>query len=229
MNLLLMLLPLVLLQAETKPVMQSHRIQGDVSLTADPNQPAWKNVKGVVTSIDPFGKPLPNARTEIRSVWSDRYLYFFFVSQYERLYLQKPATPHKETWGLWEYDVVEVFIGWDAERIHLYKEFEVSPQGEWVDLDVDNNKPPKQTVNWLWNSGFEFKTRIDEKNKVWFCEMRIPWKSIDPRTPAAGNELRLNLYRIEGGPPDRRYIVWSPIHNPSFHTPKGFGTLRLSK
>jgi hypothetical protein len=228
MNLLWSLLPVLAAQAADKPVMLSARQAADFTLTADPNQPAWKNVKGVVTSIDPFGKPIPNARTEIRSLWTDRYLYFFFISQFERMYLKKPPTPDKETWGIWDYDVVEVFIGHDAQRIHLYKEFEVSPQGEWVDLDVDKTRQP-QMVDWTWNSGFEFKTRVDEKGKVWFCEMRIPWKSIDPRKPAAGNELRLNLYRIEGGPPNRRFIVWSPIYNPSYHTPEGFGTLRLTE
>ena len=228
MKLLWFLLSISMLQAETKPVMLSPRGPADLTLTADPNQPAWKTVQGVVTSHDPYGKPVPNARTEIRSLWTDRYLYFFFISQYERMYLKTPPTPEKETWGIWDYDVVEVFIGHDAKRIHLYKEFEVSPQGEWVDLDVDKTRKPNM-VDWTWNSGFEFKTRVDEKNKVWFCEMRIPWKSIDPRTPAAGNELRLNLYRIEGGPSNRRFIVWSPIHNASYHTPEGFGTLRLTK
>ncbi len=56
--------------------------------------------------------------------------------------------------------MVEAFIGHDLANIDLYKEFEVSPQGEWVDLDVDRKRQGKE-VDWLWNSGFHFKTRID--------------------------------------------------------------------
>jgi hypothetical protein len=57
--------------------------------------------------------------------------------------------------------------------------------------------------------------------------MRIPWTAIDPRPPAAGNELRLNLYRVEGAPPARKFIAWRPVNSDSFHTPEAFGTLRL--
>ena len=43
-----------------------------------------------------------------------------------------------------------MFIGSDFDHIKRYKEFEVSPQNEWVDLDIG-----------LWNSGFEHSARID--------------------------------------------------------------------
>ena len=126
----------------------------------------------------------------------------------------------------WDFDVAEVFIGHDFSNINLYKEFEVSPQAEWVDLDVDHAKK-EQSVDWKWNSGFRFRTRIDKERKMWFCEMQIPWKSIEARPVRAGNELRLNLYRIEGGPPSRKYLAWRPVNNDSFHTPEAFGKLRL--
>ena len=33
--------------------------------------------------------------------------------------------------------------------VKLYKEFEVSPQGEWVNLDIDLHKPHHE-VGWTW-------------------------------------------------------------------------------
>ena len=52
-------------------------------------------------------------------------------------------------------------------------EFQVSPHGEWVDLDIDRNpNPPNHNLQ--WNSGYEVKARINEKEKVWYGEMRIP-------------------------------------------------------
>ncbi len=58
--------------------------------------------------------------------------------------------------------------------------------------------------------------------------MQIPWSSIDPRPVQAGNELRLNLYRIEGGP-NRKFIAWQAVNSESYHTPEKFGRLRLTE
>jgi hypothetical protein len=45
-----------------------------------------------------------------------------------------------------------VYMESDAHDIRRYKEFEICPQGEWVDLDVDLNKPHDED-GWTWNSG----------------------------------------------------------------------------
>ena len=119
----------------------------------------WRKAPLAVAAQDRFGKPLPEARTEIRSLWTGTDLYFLFTSKYESMYLRPVPQLDKETHGLWDFDVVEVFIGHDLERPHLYKEFEVSPRGEWVDLDVDKSKT--EIADWKWNSGFEFKTKVD--------------------------------------------------------------------
>mgnify|MGYP005846044805 CR=1 FL=1 len=211
-----------------KGVMLSRYVEADFALTADPGAPAWRDAPFVVAASGRYGEPMPEARTEIRSRWTGRHLYFLFISKYESLHLRPEPNPEKETWGLWDYDVVEVFIGHDLENINRYKEFEVSPQNDWVDLDVDRGRPGK-TVDWRWNSGMKSKTRIDKANRIWYCEMQIPWPSIDTRQPAAGNELRLNLYRIEGAEPNRKFIAWQPVNNPSYHTPEAFGRLRLVK
>ena len=194
-------------------------------LVADPASSLWKKAPMVVAAQDRFGQPLPEARTEIRSMWTGENLYFLFSAKYESMYLRPEAQLDQETHGLWDFDVVEVFIGHDWEKPHLYKEFEVSPRGEWVDLDVDKSK--KEIADWKWDSHFRFKTRIDETAKTWHCLMEIPWKTIAAGAPVAGQEFRLNLYRIEGGPKVRKYITWQAVQNNSFHTPAAFGRLRL--
>ncbi|MGB9604840.1 MAG: hypothetical protein ACPL88_03030, partial [Bryobacteraceae bacterium] len=75
--------------------------------------------------------------------------------------------------------------------------------------------------------GFKVKARIDEKAKVWYAEMQIPFSSIDSRPPREGNELRINLYRAQGPPPNRKFICWQPTHTRTFHTPEAFGRLVL--
>jgi hypothetical protein len=93
-------------------------------------------------------------------------------------------------------------------------------------LDIDRDHPLPEG-GWLWNSGFHVKTRIDRDARIWYAEMQIPWKSIDTRTPKAGNELRVNFYRMQGPPPDRKMIAWQPTHARSYHVPEAFGILRL--
>ena len=67
-----------------------------------------------------------------------------------------------ETPRLWNWDVAEAFIGSDFERIGRYKEFQVSPQSEWVDLTIDRENPKGQE-GMRWNSGYAVKGRIDQQ------------------------------------------------------------------
>ena len=134
----------------------------------------------------------------------------------------------EETNYLWNWDVAEVFVGTDFKNIRRYKEFEISPQAEWVDLDIDRDKANFAEAGWKWSSGFEANARIDRKNKTWYGVMRIPLKQIDSRIPANGLEMRVNLYRCQGPPEGRQYIAWQPTRSDSFHEPEAFGRLRLT-
>ncbi len=204
------------------------RIAKDRPLTTDPAAAPWSAAAQVVFTSDRYGVAVAGARTEIRGVWSKKYLYLLFVSQFEKMRLKANPSAKKETWGLWDYDVVEVFIGAEANHVGRYKEFEVSPQNEWVDLEVDRDRAGKE-VDWEWDSGFEWVSRVDPATNLWYCAMRIPWKSISATSPRAGSEYRLNLYRIEGAEPNRKYLAWRPVNSPSFHTPSAFGRLKLAK
>jgi hypothetical protein len=215
--------------ADGSGVMTSQHIARDFRLTADPAAPHWKDAPSVVAENGPMGNPVPGHRTEIRSRWSNGHLYFLFIAPYETLHLKPNPTQTAETNKLWDWDVAEVFIGADFKNIRRYKEFQVSPQGEWVDLDIDRDSP-KPEDGWVWNApGYEVKARIDEANQVWYGEMKIPFASIDTRRPEAGNEFRVNLYRIQGPPPERRGIAWQPTHSRSYHVPEAFGRLLLTK
>jgi hypothetical protein len=131
-----------------------------------------------------------------------------------------------ETNELWKWDVAEVFIGSDFRNIRRYKEFEISPQGEWIDLDIDLDTP-RHEDGWVWNSGFQAAARIDAAHRVWYAFMRIPYAAVDARPASSGNTLLVNFFRSQGAPPDRKAIVWQPTHRPTFHAPEAFGSLRL--
>lgn len=60
----------------------------------------------------------------------------------------------KDTWRLWEWDVAEVFVGAEMDKPWRYREFQISPQGEWVDRTYYwKNMNPQGGM--LWNSGYK--------------------------------------------------------------------------
>jgi hypothetical protein len=203
----------------------SKHSKSDFALTADPSSKEWKGVKGIFADKNNKGEPVPGHRMEVRSRWTKDNLYLLFILPYQELNLRENPSTTTETNKLWEWDVAEAFIGWDFANIHQYKEFQVSPQEEWVDLDIDR-KQPKPEGGWLWNSGFKVKARIDKAAKIWYGEMQIPMKTIDTREPKKGNELRINVYQIQGPRPDRKLVAWKPTgsHN---HVPEKFGIMVL--
>jgi len=203
----------------------SKRAQRDARADTDPNSGFWRGVTAVFAERDVNGKPLPRYKTEIRSRWTQRNVYFLFICPYEQLNLKPEPKTETETNELWKWDVAEAFIGSDFDHIRRYKEFEISPQGEWVDLDIDLDTP--RHGNWEWNSKFEASARIDAASKTWYGFMRIPYGAVDTRAARAGNRLRINLYRAQGAGPDKKLIVWQPTQRPSFHVPEWFGTLLL--
>lgn len=214
------------LLAREPGVITSRYSASDFPLTADPRAPQWKDTPGVIAENGPRGEPVPGHRTEIRSRWTAQNIYFLFICPYQELHLKPNPTTTTETNELWNWDVAEVFVGRDFKRITRYKEFEVSPRGEWVDLDIDRVHPLPEG-GWRWNSSFRVKARIDARNKIWYGVMSIPFKSIDSRVPVAGLEMRINFYRCQGAQPGRKFIAWQPTGEANFHVPKSFGLLKL--
>lgn len=209
--------------------MTAKRAQADFDPAADPGAAHWRNVPGIWSEVDPFGKKVAaHHRFETRILWTPGYLYFVFTCPYQELNLKPNPTTTAETNKLWEWDVTEIFIGAEFDNIHRYREYQVSPQGEWVDLDIDR-KNPLPEGGWRWDSGFTVKARVDRDKKVWYGEMKIPISSIGAAPAKAGNRYRINLYRLDGKAPNRQSIMWTPTMNRSHHTPEQFGILVLSE
>jgi len=207
-------------------VIESMQAKQDVALTLDSHTDFWRQARPVYMEKDRFGKSVAGYKTEVRVLWTKNNLYLLYTCPYEELHLKPSPDTQKETNELWNWDVAEVFIGSDFKDIQRYKEFELSPQGEWIDLDIDLHKPHHEE-GWTWNSGFEVKARIDPATHIWYGAMRIPFAAIDSRPAAAGNTLRVNLFRSEGAPPHQQAVTWQPPMTNTFHNPERFGLIRL--
>jgi len=198
----------------------------DIALDTNPASTFWSQTAPIYAEHDKNGQVLPGYRTEIRSRWTPKNLYFLFSCPYEELSLHPNPSTTKETNRLWNWDVAEVFIGSDFKNIRHYKEFELSPQGEWLDLDIDLTKPHHEE-GWTWNSGFQVEARIDEQAKIWYGAMKIPWTALDDTPPSAGKTVRVNFFRSQGPLSNRKEIAWQPTMSETFHVPERFGLLRL--
>ena len=199
----------------------------DADLNLDPLSSFWKDAQPVFITTDTMGKPAPY-RTEVRARWTKDNLYLLYVAPYDELNLKPEPDLTKETNGLWNWDVVETFIGWDYQNIRQYKELEVSPRGEWVDLNIDRDKMGDRDAI-KWDSGYKVAARIDQDKKIWYAEMKIPFTAINNnKPPAAGQTLRIGLFRCAGTRANRLILSWQPTMSMTFHSPEHFGSLLLA-
>ena len=194
-------------------------------------KPSWKHANSVEFDHDASGKPhYPELSTRVASVWTETYIYFFFWCRYDSLNVYEGEGPAVERWQLWDRDVVEVFLNPQPERVNHYYEFEVAPNNQWVDLEIDKTKEPFTDAS--WNSGFAHATRIGAKNHIWTAEMRIPIAPMNVAAIHPGTKWRVNFFRAagKGGDEHRKFLAWSIIpEGKTFHVPTRFGILQLEK
>jgi hypothetical protein len=186
-----------------------------------PEGAAWENAPAIRFDRDWQGKNAdPKRETEVRVLWTRDVLYLRFLAHYRGITVFANAEPDGRRDHLWDRDVAEVFLqppGFDERH---YKEFEVSPNGFWIDLDIAAGKGSDL------RSGLRRRVKIDEQNNIWIAELALPMKSLttkfDPAAP-----WRVNFYRVEGASEPRFYSAWQPTRTPApnFHVPECFGKL----
>jgi hypothetical protein len=202
--------------AQPKALMESLQAEDDVRLSTDPALAFGRGTRPIHANVDAKGPR-----------WTRDNIYFLFLCPYQHLYLKPAPNLVHETYELRNCNVAEVFIGSDFRNIKRYQEFEVSPPGEWVDLDVNLDNPHHEQ-GWVWNSGFEHSARIDRSKRICYAAMSIPFAARDVRAPVPGAGLRVNLFRTEGAPEAQKEIMWQPTMSHTFHEPERFGLLRLA-
>ena len=197
-------------------------------LNTDPHSATWSHAASAWIEKDCTHQiDYPKLKIEVRGFWTGSDLYLLFICPYHDLNLWLPADNGKDRLKLWDRDVVEFFLGDDWTDIKHYREFEIAPTGDWVDLAIDLNK---ESYDANWNSGWQRQARIDEKNHVWYAATRVPLKSVSEQPVKAGTKWRANLYRIEGlgADPQRHFMCWQPtcvMNRDPNHVPEHFGTL----
>lgn len=209
-----------------------HHLDGSPDLNTDPSSPLWTSageteiVKDCTHVVE-----YPKFKTTVRGFWNDQNLYLLFECPYSKLNLWLPAMGGGPRNKLWDRDVVEMFLGDDWKNIRHYREFEIAPTGDWIDLAIDLDR---KSYDQSWRSGWKTAARIDKKKKVWYAAAQIPLAAISEHPVTSGTKWRANLYRIDGLGEDahRHFLCWQPtcvVNRDPNHVPENFGTLIFEK
>lgn len=204
------------------PILAVH-VTRDVALNAASPASEWQSATPVAFCQDWQGKnPAPDRETRVRVLWSSETLFLRFECRYRDLHMFQDSDPDGRRDQLWDRDVAEAFLQPDPSRPTEYKEFEVSPNGLWIDLDISPGQKPDL------KSGMQRSVVLDEKAHTWTAELAIPMKALTAHfDPSA--IWRVNFFRVEGKGEPRGYYAWQPTRTPqpNFHVPSAFGQMRF--
>jgi len=162
----------------------------------------------------------PERETEVRLLWTPEWLFVRFRARFRIITVFPNAEPSGRRDQLWDRGVAEVFLQPDQSHLRRYKEFEVSPNGFWIDLDIAPGE--KHDLK----SGLRRRVIFNEAAKIWVAELALPMKCLVARFDPAAT-WRVNFYRVEGAAEPRFYSAWQPTQTPApnFHVPEAFGEL----
>ena len=165
----------------------------------------------------------PERETEVRLLWTPESLFARFRARFRTITVFPDAEPNGRRDKLWDRDVAEVFLQPDPSQLRHYKEFEVSPNGFWIDLNIAPGE--KHDLK----SGLRRRVILDETAKTWTAELVLPMECLVGRFDPTAT-WRVNFYRVEGAAEPRFYSAWQPTRTaaPNFHVPEAFGELMFA-
>ena len=204
-----------------KPVAKAKHITAEPRLDGVLDEAVWQTAVPVRVEYGSVKNDyLPAVATNVRILWTDTHLYFGWECPFTELTVFEPVQTVGERLGLWDKDVVEMFIGPEPNKITRYGEYEVAPSNEKLDLmcDLPDHDFP-------WDGGLESVVKVDQTRKVFTVELRLRLDKLSSKKPIAGTRWWLNLYRIDRA--SKSFIAWSPVLTGSFHTPGKFGVLEF--
>jgi alpha-galactosidase len=186
-----------------------------------PTPSSWERAVPLRFGADWRGKNVDPAReTEVRTLWTPETLFLRFLAKYRTITIFPDAEPNGRRDQLWDRDVAEAFLQPDRANLWRYKEFEVSPNGFWIDLDIAPGE--KHDLK----SGLQRRVVRHNAKRTWVAELAIPMKCLTTKFDP-GAAWGVNFYRVEGAKEPRFYSAWratgTPV--PNFHVPEAFGEL----
>lgn len=122
-----------------------------------------------------------------------------------------PRAPPGSLDGLWEYEVVELFLLGSDER---YLELEFGPHGHYLALQLEGVRNIRQR-------GMLLPYAANIHGARWLAQARVPFDWLPPGLS------RFNAYAIDGVSVERRYWAYSSVAGtpPDFHRLEAFSLI----
>ncbi|HOU52709.1 MAG TPA: carbohydrate-binding family 9-like protein [Myxococcota bacterium] len=208
-------------------VLQVLPAAGAIAVDGRLDEEAWTRAIPVKLQAAGGGPAPAGQGTAVKALWDDQALYLAFDCQDDQI-----SSPYRDRDDeLWNGDVVEVYLDPKADGKD-YLEIQVSPNNVVFDALFQSRRQPdwhqarSHNVPGMKTAALEGPR---DKGMPWTVEMAIPWTSLPEfgKAPAVGDEVRLNLFRIQAT--DGKVTgaqAFSPAEG-DFHDLSKAGVLRL--
>ncbi|MCH2108481.1 MAG: DUF362 domain-containing protein [Polyangiaceae bacterium] len=173
----------------------------------------------------------PGMTTAVNITQSDQNLIFTFRSDVLSYDLRTRDEPDPleghDVPQLFRWDTIEIFLDPTPASPKEYYEFEVSPEGEKLDLHTLDG-PGRFDQQW------ESQALIESEvvGNVWYLQLTFPIRNLHAATEELkekGSSWKMNIFRTERYGKERIYSAWQPTltKRPNLHVPERFGSLIL--
>lgn len=139
--------------------------------------------------------------------------FHFIVSHYKPHQDKKFGTDYQDNWGLWDFDVVEVFLQKDDSESYL--EFQSSPLGQPFALIVEK---PREKFHAPKSFNYTVENKVTDK--LWESSLTVDLEDI----PGSSSRIIGNCFACLGPKESREYFALNinQEDNPDFHRPDLF-------
>lgn len=146
-------------------------------------------------------------------IHQDQISFEFKVSNYNPHQNSKFGNSYQDNWGLWEHDVVEVFI--KKENTNSYLEIQTSPLGQPFALIIEK---PRVEFHAPESLSLNLENAVD--NKTWISKLTLSLDNI----PGSGEKLIGNCFACLGSKDNREYFAlrMNQDEHADFHRPELF-------
>lgn len=222
-------------QNKQLPVYECLKIDAEIKITGKADDALWKLAKEVKLAEAETGKP-GRYNTTVKMLYNSKHLYIAFECADDSVW----GTFNQRDAQIFSEECVEVFLC-PSGKIRQYYELNISPLNTVFDAVIFNMKTLQQggrLRSWTDFTCEGMTTKVNVTGEIgkagakrWSVEYAIPFTSIigsDNLVPVAGEEWRMNLYRIDHpANSSLEYYAWSPPGKLDFHLPWKFGILKF--